>query len=262
MDRRSNLANPMYNAFRLGCEHILRIPHDPEPPPGDEASTRTFRAAPNYYKYLLAIWGIRALGSLFIPCVALAPALIGLGMSSRRSSQVGFVIVLVLTIVVIGFLIVLNLFGFAVLKLEYEKRWYMVTDRSLRIREGVVFVREMTVNFANIQNISISQGPIQRVLGIADLRVDTAGGGGGSAGNQTGQNLHTAWFRGIDNANDVRQLIQARLQHLKDSGLGDPDDRHPPASEGRSSHAELAGPLREVLAEIVGLRRALAEEKR
>src|SRR5258706_1563771 len=196
----------MYSAFRLACERLLRIPHDPEPPPGDEASTRTFRAAPNYYKYLLAIWGIRAFGSLFIPCVALTPALIGLAISSKRGTHVGFVIVLVLTIVIIGFLLVLNLFGLAVLKLEYEKRWYMVTDRSLRIREGVIFVREMTVNFANIQNISISQGPIQRALGIADLRVDTAGGGG-SSGNQVGQNLHTAWFRGVDNANDVRQLI-------------------------------------------------------
>lgn len=251
----------MYSAFRNACERILRIPRDPEPPPGDEASTRTFRAAPNYYKYLLAIWGVRACGSIFIPCLVLAPTLIGLAISNKRVGHVAFVFVLVIGILILGFLLVLNLFGLAVLKLEYEKRWYLVTDRSLRIREGVVFVREMTVNFANIQNISISQGPIQRLLKIADLRVDTAGGGGGSPANQAGQNLHTAWFRGIDNANDVRQLIQVRLQHLKDSGLGDPEERHLTAVPAVSSNANLVEPLRELLAETSALRLALARKR-
>jgi uncharacterized membrane protein YdbT with pleckstrin-like domain len=253
----------MYNTFRLACERVLRIPHDPVPPPGDEASTRTFRAAPNYYKYLLAIWGIRALGSLFVPCIALAPAMIGLALSNKKGSHLGFVIILMISVLVIAIILVLNLFSLAVLRLKYEKRWYLITDRSLRIREGVIFVREMTVNFANIQNISISQGPIQRVLGIADLRVDTAGGGGGggSAGNQSGQNLHTAWFRGIDNANDVRQLIQLRLQHLKGSGLGDPDEKAEIAVQGQLYNAALLAPLRELLTETVALRRALAAEK-
>ena len=43
----------MFKAFRTWCEEILRIPGDPEPPPGDEARTQRFRAAPNYYRYLL-----------------------------------------------------------------------------------------------------------------------------------------------------------------------------------------------------------------
>lgn len=43
----------MYNSFRQFAERLLRIPPDPEPPPGDEASTRLFRAAPAYYQYLL-----------------------------------------------------------------------------------------------------------------------------------------------------------------------------------------------------------------
>jgi uncharacterized membrane protein YdbT with pleckstrin-like domain len=150
------------------------------------------------------------------------------------------------------------LFSFAVLRLNYEKRWYVVTDRSLRIREGVVTVREMTVTFANIQNLSVMQGPIQRALGIADLQVETAGGGS-SRGNekQLGPNLHTAWFRGIDNAEEVKQLIQQRLRALKDSGLGDHD-------ESRAAHAASAAPafleaLRAVHAEASALHAAVAQ---
>jgi len=43
------------------------------------------------------------------------------------------------------------------------------------LREGVVVVREMSITFANIQNVAISQGSTQRVLDITDLRVVTAG---------------------------------------------------------------------------------------
>ena len=67
------------------------------------------------------------------------------------------------------------------LRLNYEMRWYKVTDRSLRIRAGVWNVHEMTMTFANVQNISITQGPLERLFGISDVRVETAGGGGGTA---------------------------------------------------------------------------------
>jgi uncharacterized membrane protein YdbT with pleckstrin-like domain len=113
----------------------------------------------------------------------------------------------------------------------------------------------MTVNFANIQNISISQGPLQRALLIADLRVDTAGGGGGAArGKHATENLHTAWFRGIDNANEVRELIQQRLRRLKDSGLGDHEELAPAATTEFSAAWLMA--LREIHTEAASLRRA------
>ena len=50
---------------------------------------------------------------------------------------------------------------FLLLRLHYELRWYKVTDRSLRIRAGVVFVNEMTVTFANVQDITITQGGLR-----------------------------------------------------------------------------------------------------
>jgi uncharacterized membrane protein YdbT with pleckstrin-like domain len=174
-------------------------------------------------------------------------------------------LLLVLPLVIVVPLLVLCLFQLAVVRLEYEKRWYVVTDRSLRVREGVMSVREMTVNFANIQNIAISQGPLQRLLGIADLRVETAGGGGGGAqhqGRQPMENLHTAFFRGVDNAGEVRELIQQRLRLLKDSGLGDHEEL-PSAAAGHAPLATaamgaLVTALREVHAEARGLREAVA----
>src|SRR5690606_18212304 len=119
-------------------------------------------------------------------------------------------------------------FSLMVLRLDYEMRWYKVTDRSLRIREGVWHVREMTMTFANIQNIEITQGPIQRALGIADLKVQTAGGGGvqEAQGQQQGVmfNMHIGYFRGVDNAEEILALMQERLRKQRGSGLGDLED--------------------------------------
>ena len=214
----------MYNSFRNFCERLLRIPRDPEPPPGDEARTRLFRAAPQYYKYLLVLWALKTLLAAVIGAwVAVAP-IVGAVALVKEGHKAGLLLLLIPGVIVIAF-IVLRLFALAMVKLDFDNRWYLVTDRSLRVREGVLIVREMTVTFANIQNISISQGPIQRALGISDLRVDTAGGGSATQGKHATQTLHTAWFRGVNNASEVRELIQQRLRQFKDAGLGDHEDQ-------------------------------------
>lgn len=235
----------MYSAFRSSCERVLRIPPDPQPPPGDEASTQIYRAADNYYKYLLIVWALSSAASILPTLIATIACLVAAAttdLSPWVALIPGFLLPVMITISVIHF---------AIVRLNYEKRWYIVTDRSLRVREGIVVVREMTVTFANIQNIAISQGPIQRVLGLADLRVDTAGGGAVTQGRHPGQNLHTAWLRGVNNADEVRQVIQERLRQFKDTGLGDHDDR--PALPSTSAAAILAA-LRDLDREARALR--------
>ncbi len=242
----------MFNFFRQFCERLLRIPHDPEPPPGDEASAQLFRAAPNFYKYLLFLWALKTAGALLICLpVAIAP-IVGAVELIKKGNNAGYFLFLIPG-VILTLVALFRLFALAVIQLDFEKRWYLVTDRSLRVREGVFVVREMTVTFANIQNISISQGPIQRVLGIADLRVDTAGGGGGGKqGQHPGANLHTAWFRGVNNTNEVRELIQQRLRQFKDSGLGDHEEL--PSRQRVPEVSCLVPVLRELCAEARALR--------
>ena len=171
----------MYSLFRDWCERVLRIPHDPTPPPGDEASAKVFRAAPAYLNYQIFLWAVGCVFSLVIAGIVVAGIGAGMFAGTRRPPPAGLAIAAVVAVGVIAFLVFRAAFAFAVLRLDFEKRWYVVTNRSLRIREGVVHVREMTITFANIQNLSVMQGPIQRWLGIADLQVDTAGGGSAQA---------------------------------------------------------------------------------
>jgi uncharacterized membrane protein YdbT with pleckstrin-like domain len=244
----------MYNAFRQFCERVLRIPPEPEPPPGDAASTQIFRAAPNYYKYLLALWALKTAAFLLIFLVSFVGPLIAATVEMSRHRAPWSLLFLIIPGLIFLCVALSRLFALAVVRLDFEKRWYVVTDRSLRVREGVFLVREATVTFANIQNISISEGPIQRVLGIADLRVDTAGGGGATQGRQGLRNLHTTWFRGVNNAKEIRELMQERLRHLKDAGLGDHEDMAAHSPIGISP--SFLSALREVRAEAAALRQA------
>lgn len=253
----------MFKPFRESCDRVLRIPGDPEPPPGDEASTQRFRAAPNYYKYLLAVWGLKTATLLVVLITMEIGPLVAVFATRLHEKQLPSALLIGLPQVIILIFLIGRLFSGLLVRLDFEKRWYLVTDRSLRLREGIVNVREMTITFANIQNISISQGPLQRLLGIADLRVDTAGGSAPARREHKGmpQSMHTAFFRGVDNANAIRELIQTRLRALKDSGLGNQEEAtqtaRPPAF-GITSEPLLAA-LREVAAEATALRAAAAK---
>ena len=242
----------MYNSFRQFADRLLRIPPDPEPPPGDETTTRLFRAAPAYYQYLLILWALKSLLAFVFVSLFMIGPVIGTIETTRQGHQSGFLLLLI-PLIAFPLLIAICLFTLALVRLNFEKRWYVVTDRSLRVREGIVVVREMTVTFANIQNIAISQGPIQRALGLADLRVDTAGGGAANAQKHPGQNLHMAWFRGVNNADEVRRVMQDRLRQFKDAGLGDTDD-HPIPS---SSESDVIAALRDINQEARALRESV-----
>src|SRR2546423_11606205 len=148
----------MYSSFRQISERMLRIPHDPSPPPGDESSTRMFRAAPNYYRYLLFLWALKAGGALLIVFVAVVVPSGVLAFNLTKEGKAWGHVVWLIPIAVISLHVVTNLFPLAVLRLNFEKRWYVVTDQSLRVREGVMAVREMTLNFPKIQKNSISLG--------------------------------------------------------------------------------------------------------
>jgi hypothetical protein len=118
---------------------------------------------------------------------------------------------------------------YLILRLDYEQRWYLVTDRSLRLRSGVWSVRELTMSFANLQQITVSQGPLQRILGLADVCVQSAGGGGAVAGHAGAQyaSLHSGVFHAVENAQEIRDLIVDRLRRFRETGLGDPEEsRH------------------------------------
>ena len=247
----------MLDALRGPLLRLLRVPPEPAPPIGEHGSLRVFRAGRNFYRYRLGFWIVNQ----FFAVMGLIGGLVFLSFIEARV-PIDWVVYLARIgeiIAFIGFGIQL-LFGLAALRLDFEMRWYMLTDRSMRIREGIFRIQEKTITFANVQEISLHQNPLQRLLRIADVRVRTAGGGGSTMphdGKGAAEETHAGWFRGVDRASEIRDLIRARVRQQRDAGLGDPDEalhQAAPAAAHRDDGTLAAA--RELLAEARALRAA------
>lgn len=225
----------MVNRIKGLLLRLMRVPPEPRTPSGSAGSAEVFRASRRYLRLKLLRWAGGQASTLFGVIAALVfLRLIGTGqiavldnINIPHEAIIFRFLGWAEIVAIVGFLVQLPVSLFLVL-LDWEMRWYVVTDRSLRIREGVWKVNEMTMTFANVQEVSIRQGPLERLFGIANLRVRTAGGGASSSpGSQHGEDEeksgHIGYFRGVDNAPTIRDLIMERLKRLRDAGLGDPD---------------------------------------
>ena len=161
----------------------------------------------------------------------------------------------------IALFLIQMLVTYAIVRLEFEQHWYIVTDRSLRIRTGILRLQEATMSFANIQQVEIRQGPLQRFLGLADVCVRSAGGGdpvAGPKGRGRETSLHLGVFEGVPNAVEIRDLVLDRLRKFREAGLGDPEDAraHVPAPSPDGRGPSLPDAAAVLLTEARALRTA------
>jgi membrane protein YdbS with pleckstrin-like domain len=195
--------------LRLAC-----VPAEPHVPEGAKESVRIFNAARNYFTWRLILWGIANAAFAVVLLIAFGLSFISTVPPLLRTIWVvldaGAAAVFMASIPVTYFL----------QRLNYEMRWYIVTDRSLRIRSGVVWLQEMTMTFAKVQGIRVNANPIEGLLGLANVEVQSAGGGDSQAHGKPSSG-HVAKFEGVDNAAEIRDLIVERLRVYRDSGLGE-----------------------------------------
>jgi uncharacterized membrane protein YdbT with pleckstrin-like domain len=225
-----------------GVLRLARVPAEPHVPEGAEESVRVFNAGRNYLAWRLILWGIgngaAALGLVAVFGFKFFLPLPPLVRTIWSVVEVGVAGVFVVSIPITYFL----------QRLNYEMRWYIVTDRSLRIRSGVVWLQEITMTFANIQEIRVNANPIEQLLGLANVEVRSAGGGTDAHGQSSSG--HVGKFAGVDNAEAIRDLLVERLRVYRDSGLG---EKTVAAQEPLALSA-----ARKVLQETSALRNSLA----
>jgi uncharacterized membrane protein YdbT with pleckstrin-like domain len=231
----------VYTLFKSLVLAAFKAPKEPPPAPGGtHSSVEVFRASPRFLAYRLI--GL-AIGAMVIATLSLA-LFVG-AFASQELALLGIAIPLT---VVGGALICL---AYLLIHLDYDLRYYVFTDRSLRVREGAWTVQEKTLTYANVQNLRVVQGPLQRLFGIRDLRVDTAGGGGVQSDGKTMGKGHNVSVAGVENAIELRDRILAHMKAKRlGSGLGDPDDE-----EGAAlASPEVLDALRGVAAAASALR--------
>lgn len=223
---------------------LFRVPPEPPTLPAPPEVTRTLRPAEGFLRYLKFLFWLVLLpidGAILVAWLAIY-------FTSPRAAAWLAIPALIVAVVP-------DIIAYIAIHLRYDTTWYVLTDRSVRIRRGIWTIREITVTYDNVQNVAVSQGPLQRWFGIADVAIETAGGGGGGAkgSHGPGAGAHSARIEGVQDASAIRDLIMDRVRASRSAGLGD--------ESGRQSHAPPAmawtPELLSVLAEIRELARRI-----
>lgn len=136
----------------------------------------------------------------------------------------------------LGLLLVGLVFSLVTTRIDFELRHYLVGDRSLRVSQGAIIRREVTLSYANVQNIEVLQGPLERLFGIKSVTISTAGGAAVAGGHTS----HEVVLAGITDADAVRELILGMVKKQRDAGLGEAKSSSP-----ESINAELLAEVRD-----------------
>ncbi|MHC5110568.1 MAG: PH domain-containing protein [Planctomycetota bacterium] len=227
----------VYKGIWLILATWFRVP--PTPPdlpvrPGE--SVESFRPSPDFLRYLkFWFWLVLTVVDLLI--------LIGWIALTVAEPWAGAL----LAPVALALVVIPDVVVYVALHLRYDATWYVMTPRSIRIRRGIWVIQEVTITFENVQNVNVSQGPLQRHFNISNVVIETAGSGG-KTNEPDWAVMNQGLIEGIADPDRVRSLIMERARASTTAGLGD-------EGEGGAAHAtgfsaEHVSILREIRDEI------------
>lgn len=131
-----------------------------EPPPGDDGFERRH---PN------ALWIELGIGGAVVTAITLVALLVAtLLVFSRGLTPWLFAAALAVPLF-------LSLPLLLVPRWQHQRYLYRVDERGLEIRHGVWWRRQRLIPHSRLQHTDVSQGPLERTLGLAKLVVHTAG---------------------------------------------------------------------------------------
>jgi membrane protein YdbS with pleckstrin-like domain len=114
--------------------------------------------------------------------------------------------------IVFLFFYVLFCYGWA--KLTYKNWLYEIAEDTFKMEQGVIWKRYVSIPYERIQNVDIHRGVIARIIGLSDLRIQTAGFGGS-------QGRWGAWSEGNlpgierEKAEQLREEVVSRVKGKK-----------------------------------------------
>ncbi len=127
---------------------------------------------------------------------------------------------------------------------HYRTMRYRFDDEGISMSWGILFRREIIINYARIQDIHLQSNLVERWFGLARILVQTASGNSGAEMTIVGLREYEA----------VRDFLYSRMRGVKDQ----PTDSH--AGRNSDSDRELATTLREVAHEMKAIRESLNRE--
>lgn len=155
-----------------------------------------------------------------------------------------------LTYYILSALIIPPLFPFIILPLyfRYHTLRYRFDDEGVSMRWGILFRREIVLNYARLQDIQIRANVLERWLGLARIELQTAAGGAGAE----------MTLEGFLNFEAVRDFLYERMRGAREGAAARASQAAQPVSVPAD---ELAGLLREIASELRAVRVALEQSR-
>jgi uncharacterized protein len=127
---------------------------------------------------------------------------------------------------------------------RYHTLRYKFTNEGISMSWGILFRREVIIQYARIQDIHLRSNLVERWLGLARVLVQTASGN--SSAEMT--------LEGLTEFEAVRDFLYDRMRGVKDQV----HSTSPALAVSGESHPDLAATLRQVAIELRLLRESLA----
>ncbi len=217
--------------------HLFCVPREaPHLPSVEEEAVESRKPSPAFVTYLQCqLW-------IVILVLLAATLLISLGIIIAAENAW----ILIGTTMISIAIFTIAAIGYLAIHLRYDTTWYVFSDRSMRLRRGIWIIRESTITFENIQNVKVTQGPLQRYFGIANVVVETAGGGGGQSEPGAGMSMHAGLIEGVAEASQIRDSIMQRVRKHATTGLGDEVDDPSQRSSWSPRHVAVLKEIRDL----------------
>lgn len=155
-----------------------------------------------------------------------------------------------MTYYLLSALVVPPLFPLVILPLffRYHTLRYRFDAEGISMRWGILFRREIVLNYARLQDIQIRANFVERWLGLARIELQTAAGNAGAE----------MTLEGFTNYEAIRDFLYDRMRGSRQAAVGvTAATSEPGAAVPAGDSRELVAVLREVAAELRALRSAL-----
>jgi membrane protein YdbS with pleckstrin-like domain len=81
-----------------------------------------------------------------------------------------------LTFLVVGAYVLIAIISFVLVDKKFDAWRYRITEEDIATRSGIFWRNKRYVGRHRVQHVDVTAGPIQRALGLAEIKVYVAGG--------------------------------------------------------------------------------------
>lgn len=110
--------------------------------------------------------------------------------------------------------IAMMILAYVIAKLSYHFYRFELTDGEYRAERGIIWKRYVSIPYERIQNVDIYRGVLDRLLGLSDLNIQTAGYGAVGVGGKGGGEGRLPGL-GRQEAEEIREELIRRAKGAK-----------------------------------------------